>query len=244
MKDNNDFIEIDFLRVLDIIRNEILVILAILILCCTAGYAYNKFFVVPKYTATAKMIVLQDAESTSKSNYTSSDQAFAQKLVNTYTQIIMSDAIAEPVVSNLDLYNKYGISANSYKNIVSVSSANNTEVVNVSVTTSDPVLSAEMANEVVNVFEEKIYSIMKIENVTTLTSAKIPTSPSGSSVTKSIGIAAVIGVGICALFVLIIYLTDTKIKTEEEVKQIFDYPIIGTIPEFEINTNNKQEETN
>lgn len=234
MKNKDDFVEIDLIRILEIVRNEILIILAIFVVCCTAGYAYGRFFVEDKYTATAKMIVLQDSESNANSNYTSSDQAFAQKLVNTYSQIIMSDAIADPVISNLDLLNKYGISSAGYKNIVSVSSADNTEVINVSVTTSDPVLSTDIANEVVNVFEEKIYSIMKIENVTTLTSAKVPTSRSSSN-TRSISIGAAVAAIISIIIVLIIYFTDTKVKSEEEVKQIFDYPIIGNIPEFQVN---------
>lgn len=233
MNNRDDFVEIDLLRVLEIVRNEILIILAIFIVCCTAGYAFGRFFVEDKYTATAKMIVLQDSNSNSNSNYTSSDQAFAQKLVNTYSQIIMSDAIADPVVTNLDLLKRYGINSAGYKNIVSVSSADNTEVINVSVTTNDPVLSADIANEVVNVFEEKIYSIMKIENVTTLTSAKTPTSRSGSD-NKYISIGAIIAAVISIIMVLIIYFTDSKVKTEDEVKQIFDkYPIIGSIPEFD-----------
>ncbi|MDO4941108.1 MAG: Wzz/FepE/Etk N-terminal domain-containing protein [Erysipelotrichaceae bacterium] len=235
MNNRDDFVEIDLLRILEIVRNEILIILAIFIVCCTAGYAFGRFFVEDKYTATAKMIVLQDSNTNSNSNYTSSDQAFAQKLVNTYSQIIMSDAIADPVVTNLDLIKKYGINSNGYKNIVSVSSADNTEVINVSVTTNDPVLSADIANEVVNVFEEKIYSIMKIENVTTLTSAKTPTSRAGSN-NKYISIGAIIAAVISIVMVLIIYFTDSKVKSEEEVKQIFDkYPIIGSIPEFDTN---------
>lgn len=233
MNNRDDFVEIDLLRILEIVRNEILIIVALFILCCTAGYVYGRFFVEDKYTATAKMIVLQDSNSNSNSNYTSSDQAFAQKLVNTYSQIIMSDAIADPVVTNLDLIKRYGINSAGYKNIVSVSSADKTEVINVSVTTNDPVLSADIANEVVNVFEEKIYSIMKIENVTTLTSAKTPTSKSGSN-NKYISIGAIIAAVISIIMVLIIYFTDSKVKTEDEVKQIFDkYPIIGSIPEFD-----------
>ena len=115
-----------------------------------------------------------------------------------------------------------------------VSSANNTEVMNIEVTTNDPQLSAEIANEVVDVFEEKIYDIMQIENVTTLTDAKVPEKKSGPSTLKNTAIGGVIGLLICAAIVVLQLFTDTKVKTEEEVKKIFDYPIIGSIPDFEI----------
>ena len=79
-----------------------------------------------------------------------------------------------------------------------------------------------------------IYDIMQIENVTTLTEAKIPQKKSGPSTIKNVAIGGLIGLVICGIITLISLFTDTKVKTEEEVKQIFDYPIIGSIPYFEI----------
>ena len=154
----------------------------------------------------------------------------------------MSEAISDPVISNLDLFNKYEIDSEEYEKIVSVSSANNTEVINVEVKTNDPVLSAEIANEVVRVFEEKIYDIMQIENVTTLTDAKVPTKKSGPSTLKNTAIGGILGLLICAVIVIIQLFTDTKVKTEDEVKKIFDYPIIGSIPDFEVRTGEEEDD--
>ncbi len=38
--------------------------------------------------------------------------------------------------------------------------------------------------------------------------------------------------------------TDTKVKTEEEVKGIFDYPIIGSIPYFDVNEKEEEDDDN
>ena len=105
---------------------------------------------------------------------------------------------------------------------------------NINVTTNDPALSADIANEVVDVFEEKIYDIMQIENVTTLTDAKVPQKKSGPSTLKNTMIGGLLGIVICGIITVLQLFTDTKVKTEEEVKKIFDYPIIGSIPDFEI----------
>ena len=75
---------------------------------------------------------------------------------------------------------------------------------------------------------------MQIENVTTLTDAKVPEKKSGPSTLKNTAIGGAIGLLICAAIVVLQLFTDTKVKTEEEVKKIFDYPIIGSIPDFEI----------
>ena len=235
MDENTFEEEIDLLQIFEIIKQKLSLFILICMIFCTAALCITKFVMKEEFTATAKLIIVQKSNSSSsQQNYTYSDQQLSQKLANTYSQIIMSEAISDPVISNLDLYDKYGIGSGTYNNIVKVSSANNTEVINVSVTTNEPQLSADIANEITSVFEEKIYDIMQIENVTTLTNAKVPERKSGPSTVKNTLIGALIGLLICSIIVVISLFTDTKVKTEEEVKKIFDYPIIGSIPDFEI----------
>lgn len=227
--------EIDLTQIFEIVKEKLIVFILICMICCTAAICVTKFLMSEKFTATAKLIIVQKSNSSSsQQNYTYSDQQLSQKLASTYSQIIMSEAISDPVISNLNLFDEYGIDSNKYNKIVNVSSANNTEVIDVSVTTTDPKLSADIANEIVNVFEEKIYDIMQIENVTTLTDAKIPQKKSGPSTMKNTMLGGIAGLMICAAIVLLQLFTDTKVKTEDEVKKIFDYPIIGNIPDFEI----------
>jgi len=227
--------EIDLTQIFEIIREKLILFILICMVCCTIALCITKFVMKEEYTATAKLIVVQKSDSASaQQNYTYSDLQLSQKLAATYSQIIMSEAISDPVITNLNLYDKYQIDSEKYGKIVKVSSANNTEVMNIEVTTNDPQLSADIANEVVDVFEEKIYDIMQIENVTTLTDAKVPQKKSGPSTLKNMAIGGILGLLICAGIVVLQLFTDTKVKTEEEVKKIFDYPIIGSIPDFEI----------
>ena len=235
MNEHDNEYEIDLLQVWEIIKEKLILFILICMVCCTIALCITKFAMKEQYTATAKMIVVQKSDSASaQQNYTYSDLQLSQKLAATYSQIIMSEAISDPVISNLNLYDLYGIDSEKYGKIVKVSSANNTEVMNIDVTTNDPALSADIANEVVDVFEEKIYDIMQIENVTTLTDAKVPQKKSGPSTMRNMMIGGIVGLLICAAITFLQLFTDTKVKTEEEVKKIFDYPIIGSIPDFEI----------
>ena len=234
--------EIDLLQIFEIVKEKLVLFILICMVCCTAALCITKFVMKEEFTATAKLIIVQKSDSATQQNLTYSDQQLSQKLAATYSQIIMSEAISDPVISNLNLYDLYGIDSEKYNKIVKVSSANNTEVINVDVTTNDPVLSADIANEVVNVFEEKIYDIMQIENVTTLTDAKIPQKKSGPSAFKNTVIGGILGLLICAVITILQLFTDTKVKTEEEVKKIFDYPIIGSIPDFEIKDTEAEED--
>ena len=243
MSEHDNEYEIDLLQVWEIIKEKLILFILICMVTCTIALCITKFLMKEEFTATAKMIVVQKSDSASaQQNYTYSDLQLSQKLAATYSQIIMSEAISDPVISNLNLYDLYQIDSEKYGKIVKVSSANNTEVMNIDVTTNDPQLSTDIANEVVDVFEDKIYDIMQIENVTTLTDAKVPQKKSGPSTLKNTAIGGIIGLLICGVITILQLFTDTKVKTEEEVKKIFDYPIIGSIPDFEIKDAEEDEE--
>ena len=243
MSEHDNEYEIDLLQVWEIIKEKLILFILICMVTCTIALCITKFLMKEEFTATAKMIVVQKSDSASaQQNYTYSDLQLSQKLAATYSQIIMSEAISDPVISNLNLYDLYQIDSEKYGKIVKVPSANNTEVMNIDVTTNDPQLSTDIANEVVDVFEDKIYDIMQIENVTTLTDAKVPQKKSGPSTLKNTAIGGIIGLLICGVITILQLFTDTKVKTEEEVKKIFDYPIIGSIPDFEIKDAEEDEE--
>ena len=231
--ENNDVVEIDLLQIWNIVKKNIVLIVSICILCCALGFSLAKFVLPKKYETTSKIIIVKDTTD-AQSSVTYNDLQLSQKLATTYKQIIMSEAISDVVIKNLDLFNKYQIDTEEYNKIVKVTAEDNTEVMSITVETTSPKLSAEIANEIVDVFMSKIYNIYDVKNVSILNKAKVPEKKSGPSGLKYTAIGGCIGLLISALVVMIKLLADTKVKTEDEVKEIFDYPIIGTIPDFEV----------
>lgn len=230
---------IDLLKLFEIVMKNIVWFIIVIILCGTVAYAGTTLLIDKTYSATATVIIVQNNNSNASQAVTYNDVQLSQKLVSTYTQILKSEAIGDSVVANLDLYDKYEINSAKLNSLVEVKAANNTEVMNITATTKDPKLSADIANEMVSVFQKKIYDIMSVENVTVLNSAKVPTKPSGPSVLKNTAIGMMIGAVLCGIYAVIVLLTDTKVKTEEDVKKIFDYPVIGVIPEFKVEERGK-----
>lgn len=230
---------IDLLKLFEIVMKNIVWFIIVIILCGTVAYAGTTLLIDKTYSATATVIIVQNNNSNASQAVTYNDVQLSQKLVSTYTQILQSEAIGDSVVANLDLYDKYEIDTEKLNKMVEVKAASNTEVMNITATTKDPKLSADIANEMVSVFKKKIFDIMSVENVTVLNSAKIPTKPSGPSILKNTAIGMMIGAVLCGIYAVIVLLTDTKVKTEEDVKKIFDYPVIGIIPEFKVEERGK-----
>lgn len=231
MKD--DAVEIDLLEIWRVVKKHIIKIIAACLLFGATGFGVAKFVIPKKYKATTKIIIVKD-ESQSNTAVTYSDLQTSQKLATTYTQILMSEAISDKVIAELNLSKLYGIGTGEYNKIVSVSSENNTEVMSIQVETIEPELSANIANKIVDIFIREIYDIYDVQNVTVLNKAKVPKTSSYPNIFKFTTIGVLVGMFVSAAIVIAITLTDTKVKTEDEVKAIFDYPIIGTIPDFEV----------
>ena len=224
----NDEIEIDLSRVFEIIKKHFK-LFALIILATSAVAALVTLFLIPKkYTAETKLIIVQKSNPDSQ-QISYNDLQTSQKLVNTYSEILKSEAISDEVIQNLKLDD---LDTEGYQKIVKISSVKDTEVITVAVTSKDSKEAATIANEVVRVFQDKIYSIMNIENVTVLNSAKVPEKKSSPSTMRNTLIGFLLGCVIDGCIVVYLLLNDRNIRTEEEMKQIFDYPIIGLIPDM------------
>ena len=226
----NDEIEIDLSRVFEIIKKHFKPFALIILVASIVAALITLFLIPKKYTAEAKLIIVQKSNPDSQ-QISYNDLQTSQKLVNTYSEILKSEAISDEVIRNLNLDNE-GIDHSAYLGMVNISSVKDTEVIKISVETKNPALSARIANEIVSVFQRKIVKIMNIENVTVLNSAKVPEQKSSPSNVKNTMIGFLLGCIIDSCIVLYILLNDRNIRTEEELKQIFDYPIIGLIPDM------------
>ena len=224
----NDEIEIDLSRLFEIVKKHFKPF-ALIILATSVVAALVTLFLIPKkYTAEAKLIIVQKSNPDSQ-QISYNDLQTSQKLVNTYSEILKSEAISDEVIRNLKLDD---LDTEGYQKIVKISSVKDTEVITVAVTSKDSKEAATIANEVVRVFQDKIYSIMNIENVTVLNSAKVPEKKSSPSNITNTLFGFLIGCVIDGCIIMYLLLNDRNIRTEEEMKQIFDYPIIGLIPDM------------
>lgn len=235
MVNEQDEVYIDLTRFWETFKKCWVLCVSITLLFTIVGYLVSAFLLSEEFTATSRLIVVQQQNADATQQITYNDVQLSQKLVNTYSEIIKSEAVLDQVSENLNIIYDY----EDLKNMLTVASVNNTEVFDVSITSNDPKLSADITNEIVDVFREDIKDIMNVSNITVLNEAKVPSEKSGPSNIKNAAIGFVAGFMISGLIVVIKTLKDTKIKTEEEVRAIFDYPIIGVIPNVDLSKYNK-----
>lgn len=124
---------------------------------------------------------------------------------------------------------KYYLSVDELKSMVTISSQQNSQVFSINVKSKDPKLAADVANEVADVFKDKIGGFMKINNVSIIDSAKANKKPVSPN-TKLFTLTGLVVVGgLTFLYMLIKELADTTIKSPDEVSQLFGMTNLGVI---------------
>ena len=133
------------------------------------------------------------------------------------------------VISNIGI----NIDEEALRSNVTVSSVEDTEIIEITVTNPNPTYAAKIANEIASVFTTKVGEIYNIDNVHIVDEAETPEAPSNINHKRDVVIFAFIGAVIACIYVLIANMLDTTVKTAEEVEQLFKLPVLASIPIYD-----------
>ncbi len=147
----NDFVETpsfsdDLRRYAGLLWHWAWLIILSVVLAAGAAFLVSQQMT-PIYQASATMLINQ-APSSQSSEYAA--LLTSQRLAETYAQMLTTQPILDGVVESLEL----NIEGQKLKSFVSVQSIQDTQLIRVSVQLPDPVLAAQIANEVVITFAE------------------------------------------------------------------------------------------
>ncbi len=218
--------ELDLKELFQIFWNKKLQIILIVAIFMVIGVIYSIGFVTPMYESYTTLLLVKGEESEKSDSITTTDLTLNSKLVPTYRELIRSKDVLRQVISSLNI----DITEEEIKDHITVTSVEDTELIEISVENKDPANAAKIANEMAKVFTEKVAELYKINNVHVIDEAEIENTPSNINHAKNIVIFAFIGLVIAVAYVLIANMLDTTIKTAEDVEKLFKIPVLANIP--------------
>ena len=192
---NNDEVEIDLLEVFYVLLDKIWAIILSGVLAALVVVAATLLFVTPQYESTTKMYVLSKQDS---NTLTSQDMQTSLSLTKDYAELIKSRTVTEGVITQLNL---------------------DTRILSISVRDADPYVACEIANAIRDVAANHIKNVMDIDAVNVVETANIPEQKVSPSISKNGVIGGLVGVLIAAAVILISYLSNDTIKTQEDVER-------------------------
>lgn len=227
--------EIDLKSIFNMFWDRKIGIIVIILLCIVAGYVYTTFFVTPVYEATSTAILTSNNESSSDeggtAGVTQTEVTLNNSLLSTYREIATSDSVVSKVISNLGL----NISDDALKSQITVTSATSSQVIQITVENENAELAAKIANEIRQVFTDRVAELYDMQNIKSLDDAKVPTSPSNINHTKDIVMFAAIGVVLAVIYVVIANLLDNTVKSSSDIEKATGLNVIAEIPVYEFN---------
>ncbi|PTJ29581.1 capsule biosynthesis protein CapA [Staphylococcus simulans] len=146
------------------------------------------------------------------------------KLVNTYTDIIKSPNVLNEVAKN----KKVKYTPEQLSKMVNVQNKTESQILNISVVSQNKNDSKLIANEVAGVFKKNIKKIMNVDNVTIISKADKGSQVYPKPILNS-ALAILLGVFVALLIVLVKEMMDKRIKSEQDVEEILNLPVLGTI---------------
>ncbi len=219
-------IEIDIRGLLAAILNRLTIIILVGILTGGIAFAYTQYFIDPQYVATTKVYILSKQDP-NQTTLTTSDLAFATYLANDYQVLLTSEPVLQEVKDKLN----QDQTKTTLTTMISVKLEEDTRIMDISVTSTDPKLAKKIADKVREVANEKTKDVMDgIEAVNPIDEAKLPTSPSSPNVEKNTMVGFLLGFGISVLVVIVTFILDDTIKTPDDIEKYLGVSVLASIP--------------
>ena len=221
--------EIDLRVVFGIIRKNLILIVIVTVIFGIGAYFYSSFFIAKQYSASATIIV--NNKATDKAIISTTEINAAQDLANVYSIIIKSDTVLQQVIDNLQLNMSY----ESLNSKISVSAVNSTQVMQITMTHTNPEFAQKVVAEIVEVAPPIIADKVEAGSVKVISASKISNNgkPVSPSLKKNALIGALAGMVLVLLFVFLKEMTNNTFKNEDDIINTLNVPLIGIIPEVD-----------
>lgn len=205
----------------------------LILLCAFIGFAgafsISKFVIPKTYVSTVKLYV--SAPQTSQNSGSDINALnYAQKVVNTYIEMLQTNSFYQKVVDE----SKLSYTVENVKKMVAFSSLNDTEVFQAQVSAPDPNEAKTIADVITKLAPVTIGQLKENASLKVVDSATLPERPSSPNTTLNSIIGLLLGVILSIVFVLLRDVLDVRIKSEDDILEKYNIPILASIPAFNV----------
>lgn len=229
---NTEDMQIDLLELAGVLWRKLWAIVACLVIGAVLAGGYTKLMVTPQYTATSMIYIL--GQTTSISSV--ADLQLSSELTADFTIMAKSRPVIQSVIKELDLDMSY----EQLVGAVNLENPTDSHILKIHVTNSDPKLAKTISNAMAEAVAENISSVMATDKPSIAEKAITPKAPSSPNLTKNIAMGGIVGVAIAVAIIVLGYLMDDTIKTEEDVRKYLQMNTLAEIPMEKKNRKNRR----
>ena len=223
----NQGVEIDVFATLKVLWKRKFSIILVALVFAIAAFGYSAFLAKKEYQSTSRIYVVS-RQNQDNNALTNSDLQAGSYLVKDYREIILSQNVLSQAIEEL----KLDMTPAELSKKISVSVPTDTRILSITAKDGDPKEAARIANGLRNVAAEKIISVTKVSDVTTLDEAEVPQSPSSPNIRRNVLLGFVAGAGLMVVLLVVVEVLDDRVKRPEDVEELMGLPLLGVVPDI------------
>lgn len=226
--------ELDLKELVGIFWSKKVRIVVITAIFVVIGFVYSYILLTPEYQSVTSILLAKSSTSTdgTTTEMTTSDVTLNQQLVSTYSALVTSESVINQVISNLEIDK----TVEDLEDNITVTALDDTEIIQIAVVDEDPKTASKIANEVADVFINKIaIEYYNMNNVYVVDEAKTPDEPYNINHIKDLVLFAAVGFVIACIYVLIANMLDNTVKSKEDIEKKLGLTVLTTIPIYDSN---------
>ena len=183
---------------------------------------FTVFAITPMYKASSTIYIFNKTTSITSL----SDIQLGSQLTVDFQIIAKSREVMEAVIDDCEL--KMSVSALSSS--VTVTNPTDSHMLTITATSDNPELAARIANSLADILRQQVADVMNADKPSTVERAVVPTRPSTPLLMRNIEEGALAGFALVLLFLVIRFLLDDTISTEEDVRKYLGLNTLASIP--------------
>lgn len=220
--ENRNEMEIDLLGLLLHLKSKMWLILAVTVVFALGGFVGSKLLSTPVYTATTQVYVYQQNDS----GMDTGTLTVATQVRYDCAMIIKGESVTKEVIAKLGLQT----TPKALGNAISVDTESNTRIMKLSYTGADPEQAALIINTVRDVAAVKIKDLMNMDVMKTIFEADTPKAESTMNIKRNTVVATVIGLVLTVAVLVVAFLLDDTIRTEDDVESYLGLSTLAVVP--------------
>ena len=223
----NQAVEIDIFATLKVLWKRKFSIILVALVFAIAAFGYSAFLAKKEYQSTSRIYVVS-RQNQDNNTLTNSDLQAGAYLVKDYREIILSQNVLSQAIEEL----KLDMTPAELSKKISVSVPTDTRILSITAKDGDPKEAARIANGLRNVAAEKIISVTKVSDVTTLDEAEVPQSPSSPNIRRNVLLGFVAGAGLMLVLLVVVEVLDDRVKRPEDIEELMGLTLLGIVPDI------------
>ncbi|WP_342983943.1 Wzz/FepE/Etk N-terminal domain-containing protein [Streptococcus parasanguinis] len=223
----NQAVEIDVFAMLKTLWKRKFSIVLVALVFAIAAFGYSAFLAKKEYQSTSRIYVVS-RQNQDNNALTNSDLQAGSYLVKDYREIILSQNVLSQAIEEL----KLDMTPAELSKKISVSVPTDTRILSITAKDGDPKEAARIANGLRNVAAEKIISVTKVSDVTTLDEAEVPQSPSSPNIRRNVLLGFIAGAGLMVVLMVVVEVLDDRVKRPEDIEELMGLTLLGIVPDI------------